>query len=163
MSLATRLPGPWVWATAGTIVAILGLILPQWWFGAAAGSVADDVPLIAVVWVALYGQSSLAGASQRVRLAVALGVPTLQAVLIGVAAYGFYAVAQPELLAARYAHRLSTASADQATQLKWHTAHWLSPLAQAVDLAQMCWVSGFIVSGFVAFRARVVQQRAASR
>jgi hypothetical protein len=160
MKTAVQLPGPWVWAMAGALVGVLGLVLPQWWYGADAASVADEAPLIAIVVVALYGQSSLAGVPQTTRLLVALAVPTLQAVLVGFAAYWLYGTARPELLAARYARRLATASTETAADLHGHAAHWLSPAAQAVDLAQMLWVGGFVVSGFVAFRARVAQRRA---
>lgn len=163
MSTDPRLPGPLTWALAGTGVAVLGLIVPQWYFGAAAATVSDDVPLIAIVLVSLYGQSSLVGASQSVRLRLALLLATLQACIVGGAAYWLYAIGQPQLLMGRYTRHLAAASPQQAEQLKQHADHWLSPAAQAIDLGETLLVASFLISGFVAFRARVARRRAQGR
>jgi hypothetical protein len=58
---------------------------------------------------------------------------------------------------------LAAASPQQAEQLKQHADHWLSPAAQAIDLGETLLVASFLISGFVAFRARVARRRAQGR
>ena len=47
------LPGPLVWAIAGSVVAVVGFVLPQLWWGSAAMQAAYDVPFISVGLVSL--------------------------------------------------------------------------------------------------------------
>jgi hypothetical protein len=148
-----------VWAVAGALVAVLGLVLPQWWFGAAAASLADDLPLIAIGLVSLYAQRSMAGASPTSRLLVAMGVPAFGAVVVGAAAYWLYVAGKPELLTARYALRYAAANTQRAADLQRNVAHWLDPRAQALELASMLLFVGFLIAGYSAFRARLAGRR----
>jgi hypothetical protein len=132
----------------------LGLVLPQLWFGAAAMSVADDIPVIAMALVSLYAQQSMQAWSHAARLWGALIIGFFGAVITGLTAYVLYTVGQPGLLAARLAYR---AAVDAQRMAKLEPAHWLDPAAQALQLAASVLFFSFVIGAFAAFRARKAQ------
>jgi len=149
-----RLPGPIVWALGGALVAVLGLVLPQLWFGATAMGVADDMPVIAMALVSLYGQQSMQAWAHAARLWGALVIGLFGAVSTGLAAYVLYTVGQPGLLAARLAYRTTV---DPQRMAHLEPAHWLDPEAQALQLAASVLFFSFVIGAFAAFRARKAQ------
>jgi hypothetical protein len=149
-----RLPGPIVWALGGALVAVLGLVLPQLWFGATAMGVADDMPVIAMALVSLYGQQSMQAWAHAARLWGALVIGLFGAVSTGLAAYVLYTVGQPGLLAARLAYRTTV---DPQRMAHLEPAHWLDPAAQALQLAASVLFFSFVIGAFAAFRARKAQ------
>jgi hypothetical protein len=159
MTEAARLPGPVIWTLAGMAVSIAGLLLPVMMIGAQAIDFSHDLPVIAAVMVCLYGQSSCAVSADATRLKIAVLMPVVLALAVGGAAYGLYTDWQPGLLQTVYAAKLAVATGPRLTALQQAAAHWLSPLAQAADLAMMVLTAGFVVSGFVVFRARVARRR----
>jgi hypothetical protein len=145
---------------AGIAVSVAGLVLPVLMVGAPALDFSRDLPVITAVMVCLYGQSSCAMRAEATRLKIALLMPAVLALAAGGAAYGLYSDWQPSLLQTAYAEKLAIATGPRLAALQHSATHWLSPLVQAGDVAMMVLSAGFVVSGFVVFRARVARRRA---